>query len=108
MRTAGDERLLPACEYTSSLLLLCVFVIAPYTKLPKSVTCHDLRHFCASLLIHAGESVKTVQLRLGHSSAVETLNTYGHLWHDADDQTRDAVEAALGNNSRPTRGLKAI
>lgn len=79
-------------------------------SLPRSreARSRQLRHFYASLLIHAGESVKTVQVRLGHSSAVETLNTYGHLWHDADDRTRDAVEAALGNDSRPARGLKAV
>jgi integrase len=35
--------------------------------------------FYASLLIRHGESVKTVQARLGHASAAETLDTYGHL-----------------------------
>jgi integrase len=77
-------------------------------KLPKQTTSHDLRHFYASLLIRHGESVKTVQARLGHSSAMETLNTYGHLWHDADDRTREAVELAFSENSRPRRGLKAV
>jgi integrase len=66
---------------------------------------HELRHFYASLLIRHGESVKTVQARLGHASAVETLNTYGHLWPDADDRTRDAVDAVLRNVARPARGL---
>ena len=77
-------------------------------KLRKDVTSHDLRHFYASLLIRHGESVKTVQARLGHASAIETLNTYGHLWDDADDRTREAVELAFANNSRPARGLKAV
>ncbi len=31
---------------------------------------HDLRHFYASLLIHAGRSVKAVQSVLGHAAAV--------------------------------------
>jgi hypothetical protein len=35
--------------------------------------------------------VKTVQTRLGHASAQETLDTYSHLWPDADERTRDAV-----------------
>jgi hypothetical protein len=39
--------------------------------------------------------------------AVETLNTYGHLWPDADDRTRDAVAEVLGNPARPARGLEA-
>jgi len=44
----------------------CVCVVADF---------HELRHFCASLLIRHGESVKTVRARLGHASAAETLDT---------------------------------
>ena len=57
---------------------------------------HGLRHFYASLLIRHGESVKTVQARLGHASAAETLDTYSHLWPDSDDRTRAAVDSVLG------------
>ena len=57
---------------------------------------HALRHFYASLLIRHGESVKTVQARLGHASAAETLDTYSHLWPDSDDRTRAAVDSVLG------------
>ncbi len=57
---------------------------------------HMLRHLYASLLIRHGADVKQVQARLGHSSAVITLDLYGHLWPDSDDRTRDAVSAALG------------
>ena len=56
---------------------------------------HQLRHFYASLLIRHGESVKTVQARLGHASASETLDTYSHLWPDSDDRTRTAVDSVL-------------
>jgi len=56
---------------------------------------HGLRHDYASLLIRHGESVKTVQERLGHASAVETLDTYSHLWPDSDDRTREAVDTVL-------------
>jgi integrase len=62
---------------------------------------HDLRHFYASLLIEAGESVKVVQKRLGHKSALETLDTYGHLWPDSEESTRAAVERFLGPTSAP-------
>lgn len=55
---------------------------------------HDLRHHYASLLLANSESVKTVQARLGHASATETLDTYSHLWPDSDDRTRDAVDKA--------------
>lgn len=62
------------------------------------VTFHALRHHYASLLIRHGESVVTVQNRLGHASADETLGTYAHLWPDADDRTREAVEAAYSTS----------
>jgi len=45
---------------------------------------HELRHYYALLLIRHGESVKTVQRRLGHATAAETLDTYAHLWPDSD------------------------
>lgn len=59
---------------------------------------HELRHFYASLLIHYGESVKVVQSRLGHKSATETLDTYGHLWPDSEERTRAAVDDVLGSS----------
>ncbi|MGH3694368.1 MAG: hypothetical protein ACRDRX_10370 [Pseudonocardiaceae bacterium] len=46
-------------------------------------------------LIRHGENVKTVQRRLGHSSAAVTLDCYTHLWPDSDDRTRQAIEQAL-------------
>jgi integrase len=63
--------------------------------LPDGMRFHDLRHFYASLLIEGGASVKTVQRRLGHASAVETLDTYGHLWPDNEEQTRAVIDAVL-------------
>jgi integrase len=64
-------------------------------ELPSNTTLHDLRHFYASLLIAHGADVKAIQSRLGHASATETLDTYGHLWPDSDDRTRRLLEAAL-------------
>jgi integrase len=61
--------------------------------IPSWATPHDLRHYYASLLIRQGLSVKAVQQRLGHASAKTTLDTYGKLWPDDDDRTRDAVDA---------------
>ncbi|PWW24886.1 site-specific recombinase XerD [Geodermatophilus normandii] len=69
--------------------------------LDDTVTFHGLRHFYASLLIRHGESVKTVQARLGHASASETLDTYSHLWPDSDDRTRAAVDAVLAPHDEP-------
>jgi integrase len=52
---------------------------------------HDLRHFYASGLIAANCDVVTVQRALGHGSTSVTLNTYGPLWPDANDRTRQAA-----------------
>lgn len=72
-----------------------------------SATFRALRHYYASLLIRHGESVKTVQARLGHKTAAETLDTYAHLWPDGDDRTREAVDAVLGHTtSIPTEVAK--
>lgn len=46
---------------------------------------HELRHTAASLAIHSGANVKTVQRMLGHASASITLDIYGHLWDDELD-----------------------
>ena len=42
--------------------------------IPAGEGYHQLRHFYASLLIRHGESIKTVQDRLGHTSAQMTLD----------------------------------
>jgi hypothetical protein len=63
---------------------------------------HQLRHFYASVLIRAGESVKVVQERLGHTSAEMTLDIYSHLWPEDEDRTRTAVDAVLGAPANPT------
>jgi integrase len=63
-------------------------------------TMHACRHFYASALIYHGESVKVIQERLGHASAMETLDTYGHLWPGSDDGTRTAIDALFSREGR--------
>ena len=41
----------------------------------KRIRIHDLRHSCASLLIHKGVSIVAVSRHLGHSSVKQTLDT---------------------------------
>lgn len=55
---------------------------------------HALRHHVASLLIDAGESVKAVQAQLGHATAAETWDTYGHLFPDQGARARRVLERA--------------
>jgi integrase len=44
--------------------------------------------------------VKEVQERLGHSSAVMTLDIYSHLWPSDDERTRQAMDQALAGLRR--------
>ncbi len=78
--------------------------VARAAGLPLGTGLHSCRHYYASLLIRHGESVKTVQARLGHASAVETLDTYSHLWPDSDDRTREAIDSVLGGPATPILG----
>ncbi|WP_406514998.1 tyrosine-type recombinase/integrase [Streptomyces sp. NBC_00873] len=57
---------------------------------------YALRHAYASLLIAAGESVKVVSERLGHTNAAMTLNVYSHLFPESEERTRAAVDRAFG------------
>jgi len=71
--------------------------------LEKGLRLHDLRHAYASALIAAGESVKVIQSRMGHASAMVTLDVYGHMVPDSDDRTRAAVDAYLGSPADSVR-----
>ena len=70
--------------------------------IPQGDGFHQLRHFYASVLIRAGESVKVVQERLGHTSAQMTLDIYSHLWPEDEDRTRSAVDSVLLVTERDT------
>jgi integrase len=61
--------------------------------LPEGTRFHDLRHFYASTLIGAGLHPKVIQERLGHATIAETMDTYGHLFPDASEQGRGALDA---------------
>jgi integrase len=61
---------------------------------------HSLRHYYASLCINRKVDgglelpVKNVSVRMGHSSIVITLDTYGHLF-PSDDTGKELAEAEL-------------
>lgn len=63
--------------------------------LPDGFGLRDLRHYFATVLIFGGANVKTVQLAMGHTTPMITLNTYVGYWPDALDRTRSLVDAAL-------------
>ena len=60
---------------------------------------HDFRHHYASVLIGGGENPKVVQRRLGHKDVMTTLRTYAHLFAEAEQKTRDVLDAAWAEPS---------
>jgi integrase len=54
---------------------------------------HELRHTQATLLIGSGTDIKTVQTRLGHSSASLTMDIYAH----AIEQNDREAAVTIGN-----------
>jgi integrase len=63
--------------------------------LPEEFGFQDLRHYLASLLIQSGANIKVVQARMRHATAKTTLDTYGHLWPDTDESTRQAISTVI-------------
>jgi len=93
-RIAGHNNLVRALKST--------MVAAGLTKQdgkPKYTGLHALRHFYASWCINPldrggqGLPPKVVQERLGHSSIVMTMDTYGHLFPPGDDAHKRLAEA---------------
>ena len=70
--------------------------------LPGTLRAHDLRHTCASLLIAANVPAKAIQEHLGHSSFKITMDTYGHLYEDANDTLTSALGAAFAAPEEPS------
>jgi integrase len=61
--------------------------------LDETLGIHVLRHTYASHLIAQGQHPRVIQARLGHASIVETMDTYGHLFPDSEDSTRQAANS---------------
>lgn len=61
--------------------------------LPREYGFHALRHTYTSSLSSAGLHPRVIQARLGHTSIVVTMDTYGHLFPDANEETTRALEA---------------
>jgi integrase len=60
---------------------------------------HALRHYFASVLLDAGESVRSLADYLGHSDPGFTLRVYTHLMPASADRARRAVESAFADDS---------
>lgn len=53
---------------------------------------HDLRHTAVALAIAAGAHPKAIQARMGHASITMTLDRYGHLFPEMDEQLAEGLQ----------------
>ncbi|HUB42691.1 MAG TPA: site-specific integrase [Streptosporangiaceae bacterium] len=80
----------------------------PAHMVPFGTRFHDLRHFYASALIAANLNPKVIQTRLGHATVSETMDTYGHLFQDAEDLGSRAVDEAMAPALAEQRRNRAL
>jgi integrase len=62
---------------------------------------HALRHFYASALLDAGETIKALAAYLGHADPGFTLRTYTHLMPASEERTRAAIDSLFGKPKKP-------
>lgn len=66
---------------------------------------HALRHYFASVLLDAGESIKALAVYLGHADPGFTLRTYTHLMPNSEERTRKAIDRVFGDGGANFDGL---
>jgi integrase len=62
----------------------------------EGFTFHSLRHTFATELFNQRKRPKIIQALLGHSSIVQTMDTYSHLLDDVDDDEVGGLDKAFG------------
>lgn len=75
--------------------------------LPKRPRLHDLRHTHVAWLIAKNIPLPAIQVRLGHESIQTTVDRYGHLVRELDDEITAAVEAVMSVPA-PRAALRAV
>jgi integrase len=84
MKVEGHGSRLVFCDtqggylHKSNVRRRSLLPILERAKLPNYGS-HGMRHTCATLLLVDGVNIKVVSERLGHSTVVQTLNTYVHV-----------------------------
>jgi len=61
----------------------------------KKIRFHDLRHTYASIQIDLGANPKYIQSQMGHSSIRITLDTYGHLMKEVNQEAAVKLGKAI-------------
>ena len=79
---------------------------------PAGARFHDLRHACASWLIHGGANPLEIAAKLRHARVTTTLATYGHLFPGTDDRLdallADTWAESLAAQPRPNGAVTRI
>lgn len=65
---------------------------------------HDLRHTFGSLKIEQGESLKYVQVQMGHSSILVTMNVYTHLLKDSNPEAAARPDEMIFGRTEAVNG----
>lgn len=70
---------------------------------------YDLRHTFASLMLHSGATIPETSAALGHANPVMTLNTYSHVYAEAQGSTRLSLDEAIraARTQRAAKGRAA-
>jgi integrase len=63
--------------------------------LPDNVRFHDLRHSCASFLIVQKVHPRVIMKILGHSSITITMNMYGHVFPEQEQEALENLQHRL-------------
>ncbi|MFI6030214.1 tyrosine-type recombinase/integrase [Amycolatopsis magusensis] len=66
-------------------------------RVPRVDGFHALRHFYASTLLDAGETITALASYLGHSDPAFTLRVYTHLLPSSKERTCRAVDGVFGS-----------
>lgn len=75
----------------------CLAQITMIARIKKHITYHTARHTCATLLIHQGVPITTVQRLLGHTS-VKTTEIYSEILSSTIVRDLKAVKRKRNNN----------
>lgn len=67
--------------------------------------CMTMRHTCATLLLLSGAHPKVVAERLGHSTIVQTLDTYSHVLPTLQESAAESLERLMGGDFRQSAHL---
>ena len=75
--------------------------------LPPSIRFHDLRHSCATFLIAQGVHPRVVMEILGHSQISVTMNTYGHVLPETQQDAVQKLDTVLRPRSTKEKPVDA-